>query len=146
VALGQAAPSGPRTSGTWACLERPGRAARRARAGAGRVEQVRSSHHLSDTLLGVVHNDRQVVGEDAVVAADDEVVDDALHRSAQAVLERQPLAARAHAQRRRTAARPPRLALGGGQAQARAGIGALRQRPVGAEAASRISARVHQHG
>ena len=45
-----------------------------------RVEQVVAAHDLADALPGVVDDHREVVGGRAVVAAHDEVVDDALLR------------------------------------------------------------------
>ena len=140
--LARRAPSGPSISGTWAWRGR-GQAEPRAEPelARGGVEQVRSAHDLPDTLLGVVDNDREVVGERAVVAADDEVVDDALDRPAQAVLERDARAAGAHAQRGRPAARPPGRALGGAQAQAGARVGALRAAPRAAPRPPRGSPR-----
>ena len=79
----------------------------------------------------VVDHDREVVGGRAVVAAHDEVVDDALVRARAGGRERRP--ARRRRARRSAGGRPPRALaapLAVGQVQAGAGVGALGQRPV----------------
>ena len=40
-----------------------------------RVEQIAAAHHLGDALLGVVDDDRQLVGEQAISAVDDKIPD-----------------------------------------------------------------------
>ena len=79
--LASRAPSGPSTSGTWAYAgavepEQPGEEELARR----RLQQVVAAHDLADALPGVVDDHGEVVGGRAVVAAHDEVVDDALLR------------------------------------------------------------------
>jgi hypothetical protein len=96
----------------------------------GGVQEVLAADDLADPLGAVVDDDRQVVGERAVVAAHDEVVDDARLRAVDAVGEGDRRGVGGDAQRRRA---PGRLALGAlrrGQVAARAGVVALGQRAV----------------
>ena len=69
-----------------------------------RVQQVRAAHDLADPLRGVVDDDGEVVGVDAVVAAHDEVVDDAGDLPGEPVGEADARRVGADAQRRRAAA------------------------------------------
>ena len=110
---------------------RPSASAEEAAGAASSLEQVVAAHDLADLLPRVVDDHGEVVGGRAVVAAHDEVVDHALLRAVHAVVEGDP---RCRPARTRSAGgRPPRALappLGRRQAQARARVGALRQRPV----------------
>ena len=68
-----------------------------------RVQEVRPPHHLAHTLGGAVHNDGELVGRGAIVAAHDEVVRLPLVMPEQPILETYALVLRPHAQRVRTA-------------------------------------------
>ena len=66
-----------------------------------RGEQVVAAHDLVDALLGVVDDDRQVVGRHAVVAPQHDVVDRAGERAVQLVVDRQLADVGAEPERRR---------------------------------------------
>ena len=92
---------------------RPGRALEaeqvaEQRLAGGRGEQVVAADDLADALVGVVDDHREVVGEGAVAAAQDEVVDRVGALPVQAVGDRHPRAARRAAAAR--TAPPPRRA------------------------------------
>ena len=93
-----------------------------------RRQQVVSAHHLVDALGCVVDDHREVVGRDAVAAADHEVVDDAGVAPVQHVGDGVRDGLGAQPQRRRPAAlAAASLALGVGQVAADARVGTLRR-------------------
>ena len=146
--LASRAPSGPSTSGTWAWrgAASPSRAPSHSWRG---VESSRSAPRTTslDALVGVVDDHGEVVGEGAVVAAHDEVVDDALDAPGEAVVEghARRVGATRSAGGRPRASRSARCAAVRRAAGAR--VGALGQRAVrrrrgladlGARAAARV--------
>ena len=125
-AAARAARRGRPRRGAWRGARRrrraaAGRAHGRARASsaeqlvepqlaAGRGEQVGAAHDVRDALGGVVDDDGQLVGDDAVAAAHDDVAARALERSRcgpSRSSRNVDLALHAHAQRRRAAERQP---------------------------------------
>jgi hypothetical protein len=113
------------------------------------LEQVRAADDLLDALRRIVDDDREVVGRRAVVAPHHQVVDHALARAEEPVLEAHELTRGAQAQRRRAPGRLALGALGGRQLAAGAGVGALgqwsvRRRRRLADLPPRAEARVQQ--
>ena len=103
--LARRSPSGPSMSATWAWrgAGSPSRAPSHSWRG---VESSRSAPRTTSphALVGVVDHHGEVVGEGAVVAAHDEVVDDALEAPGEAVLEGDARRVGADAQRGRAPA------------------------------------------
>ena len=91
-----------------------------------RLDEIRAAHDLPDPGSCVVDDHGEIVCRDAVVAAYDQIVDDALAAAEQAVGERDGRRAGAQAQRGRAPRRLARGALGARQLAAGPGVGAVR--------------------
>ena len=126
--LASRAPSGERTSGTWAYAGTGSPRSRPSTICRGvELTQIRAADDLADTLVGIVDDDGELVRGHAVGSAHDEVVDDAAAAAEQAILELDALVVGAEAQRVRPSAVDPCPPLRGRQLAARARVGALRQ-------------------
>lgn len=96
------------------------------------IEQVIAADDLGHALRGIVDDDGEVVGRNAVATADDEVVDDPRDRASEPIVDGHRRPAGPDPQRRRTVATlrsldPSRVV----EVAARPGIGAFGQRAVG---------------
>ncbi len=117
----------------------------------GRRRQVGATDHLADALCGVVDDNRQLIGVDAVGANHDEIVDHSGHRAEQAVVELDRLAASPEAQGEGPARVDPRTSLGVAQFATGPWVGALGEIAVGggrrlADLRARAKTRVEMPG
>ena len=124
-------PSGLSASGTWAYTGCgwPSKCGQVGLAGGGR-EQVVAAHHLVDAGQCVVDHHGEVVGGNAVAAAQHEVVDHAGIAAVHQVGHRVLGDLGAQPQRRRSSVLPPKSAFSLGEVPARSGVGALQARAV----------------
>ncbi len=99
-----------------------------------RRQQVGAAHDLVDALVRVVDDDGEVVGGDAVVAAEDDVVDESLDATVQAVHDRHGRHLGVEPERRGSTVGGSTCALRAGEPQAGAGIGPLGSLAVGSAA------------
>jgi hypothetical protein len=93
-----------------------------------RVEQIIAAHDLVDRLRSIIDDDRELIGEGAILASHDEIIDGAFDLSMCAVEEFNFGRVCAHSQRRLATTRAPPCQLG--RAQLAADPGVARRCPV----------------